>query len=233
MTDDEKTEMTEETIEEMIGMMTGEGIIGTEGTGITMNSGENSEIGETAIEMMLDDRTAIATMTVAEKTETKTKDVIIEIGVIAMTTCAENSVIGGERNVTMKGAGAIATLMPIEEDRIENVKIATTIEDAIGTMIVAEMLETMTEGLTGVIVMMTYEGNSEIEGIDEIATILIDETGIVTPMWTGDAKIEIGETVMIVMMTCEGNSETEEIETEMMTEGETEMMTEGETGILM
>jgi len=150
----------------------------------------------------------------------------------AMTTCAENFVIGGERNVTMKGAGTIATLMPIEEDRIENVKIATTIEDAIGTMIVAEMLETMTEGLTGVIVMMTYEGNSEIEGIDEIATILIDETGIVTPMWTGDAKIEIGETVMIVMMTCEGNSETEEIETEMMTEGETEMMTEEEIGIL-
>jgi len=69
--------------------------------------------------------------------------------------------------------------------------------------------------------------------IDEIVTILIDETGIATPMWTDDEKIEIGETVMIAMMICEGNSETEEIETEMMTEGETEMMTEGETGILM
>jgi hypothetical protein len=69
--------------------------------------------------------------------------------------------------------------------------------------------------------------------IDEIATILTDETEIVTPMWTDDDKIETGETLMIAMMTCEGNSETEGIETEMMTEDETEMMTEGETGILM
>jgi hypothetical protein len=230
MTDDEKTEMTEEIIGEMIKMMTGEGntgIIGTEGTGITMNSGENSEIGEIAIEMMLDDRTAIATMIVAEKTETKIKGVIIEIGVIAMMTCDENSVIGGVRNVTMIGAETIATLMPIEEDRIGNVKIATTIKDAIGTMIVEEMLETMTGGLTietGAIEMMTYEGNSEIEETDGIVTILIDETGIVTPMWTGDVKIEIGETVMIAMMTCEENLETEGIETEMMTEEETEIL---------
>lgn len=227
MTDDEKTEMTEE----MIGMMTGEGnigIIGIEGTGITMNSGENSEIGEIAIEMMLDDRTVIATMIVAEKTEIKIKGVIIEIGVIAMMTCDENFVIEGERNVTMIGAETIATLMPIEEDRIENVKIATMIKDAIGTMIVEEMLETMIGGLTietGAIVMMTYEGNSETEGTDEIVTILIDETGIVTPMGTDDEKIEIEEIVMIAMMTCEENLETEEIETE--------MMTEEETGILM
>jgi hypothetical protein len=69
--------------------------------------------------------------------------------------------------------------------------------------------------------------------IDEIATILIDETEIVTLMWTDDVKIETGETIMIVMMTCEESSETEEKETEMMTEGEIEMMTEGETGMPM
>jgi len=82
-------------------------------------------------------------------------------------------------------------------------------------------------------VMMICEGNIETEGIDEIATILTDETGIAILMGTDDEKIETGETVTIVMMTSEENSETEEIETEMMIEGETEMMTEDETEILM
>jgi len=73
-------------------------------------------------------------------------------------------------------------------------------------------------------VMMTCEGNSETEGIDEIATILTGETGIVTLMWIGDEKIETGETVTIAMMISEENLETEEIETEMMTEDETEIL---------
>jgi len=73
-------------------------------------------------------------------------------------------------------------------------------------------------------VMMICEGNSETEGIDEIVTILIDETGIAIPMWTGDEKTETGETATTVMMTYEENSETEGIGTEMMTEDETEIL---------
>jgi len=83
------------------------------------------------------------------------------------------------------------------------------------------------------IAMTIYEGNSEIEEAEEIATILIDEIEIAMPMWTGDAKIEIGETMTIAMMICEGNSETGEIVT-ILTD-ETGIMTTlaGETEIAM
>jgi len=134
--------------------------------------------------MTLDDRTEIMTMTISETIEIKIKGVITEIGVIVM-----------------------------------------MIEDKIETMIDEGMLKTMTGGSTietGVIVMMTCEGKTGTEGIDEIVTTLTDkigimmilagETEIVMPMWTGDVKTETGETAMIAMMIYEGNSGIEGIE---------------------
>jgi len=73
--------------------------------------------------------------------------------------------------------------------------IAMMIDDKIETMIDEGMLKTMTGGSTietGVIVMMTCEGNSGTEGIDETVTTSTDKTGIMT--------ILAGETEIVMPM---------------------------------
>jgi hypothetical protein len=226
----------------MIRMMTGEEKIGTieiEGIEIMMNSGENWETGEIESEMTLDDRTEIMMMITSETIEIKIKDVITETGVIVMRIDDKIETIIDEIMTTMTGESTIETgviVMMTSEEKTETEgidEIMTTMTDKTEiTTILAGVREIAMPMLTGdvktergetmTIVMMIDEGNSEIEGIEEIAMTMTDKTGTTTIL-TGDAKTEIGETMTIVMMTCEEKTGTGEIVTTMI--DETEIMT--------
>jgi len=176
--------------------------------------------------MTLDDRTEIMMMTISETIETKIKDVITEIGVIVMTIDEKIETIIDEGMLkTMTGESTIETdviVMMTSEGKTGTEGIdetVTTMTDKTGiTTILADVTEIAMPMLTGdvkteteetiTIVMMTCEGKTETGEIvttmtdeTEIMTILADVTEIAMPMWIGDVKTEIGETITIVMTT--------------------------------